>query len=52
MVKPSVLPDVKLHMHVGPRITWLHRIIYGERRGQRGPRAPPFGLWRPMTSVA
>jgi hypothetical protein len=35
-----------------PRITWLRRILYRGRRGQRGARAPLFGLCRPLALVA
>jgi hypothetical protein len=52
MVKPSVLLGEKLRALVGPEISWLHRILYGERRGQCGARAPSFGLHRPLAFVA
>jgi hypothetical protein len=52
MVKPSVLLEEKLRALVGPEISWLHRILYGERRGQCGARAPSFGLHRPLAFVA
>jgi hypothetical protein len=52
MVKPSVLHEVKLHVPVGPRITWLCHILYGWWHGQRGSRAPLFGLCRPLAFIA
>jgi hypothetical protein len=52
MVKPNVLPKVKPRVPVVPGITWLRRILYHIRRGQRGAHAPLFGLRRPLVLVA
>jgi hypothetical protein len=39
MVKPSILPWVKPRVLMGLGVASLSRILYGERRGQRGARA-------------
>jgi hypothetical protein len=32
-VKPNILPWIKPHVFVGPRVAWLSRVYYGGRRG-------------------
>jgi hypothetical protein len=45
----STMHGVKLRVLV---VTWLSRTLYGEQRGQRGLRAPSFGLCRLLAFIA